>query len=159
MANPASVQIYLDSSQNQIQDSDKRNFISFNLNESLHVPEGYEAILTLVDAQVVNVWSDFHRYLFVKSNLRYKNQYMLKRYLTKIPINAGEGFVVNYVNFTNYGSPITDRQISYIELSLHYEDGSDVAFGVDSLTGLPVDWSATLQFDFRQVKAVEKING
>ena len=112
------------------------------LNEPVLVPDGYEAHVSLVDAQIPVSWATLQKYFLVRSSFRYRNQYLTGRYLAKIPVNVAQNYYLNYVNLTNYKHPVSDRNFGFIEISIHNEDGSDVNLGAT------YDWSCTLQIDF-----------
>lgn len=152
MANPASIQLYLNSSTAIVADSVKRGNMYVNLYDAIDVPEGYEAHVMLVDAQIPNTWAVLQKFLLVKTSFSYRNQYGANRYFAKIPVNVAQNFYINYINQTMYSHPIRDRTLSYIQVSIHNEDGSDVSLG----SGW--DWSCTLQVDFKKVVAIEKKN-
>ena len=144
MASPASTQIYLASTNNNVTNQTRRNEIVLTLTEPIYIPEGYEAHVMLVDAQIPVTWAVLQKFLIVRSNFQYRNQYLQGRALAKIPVNVAQNFYLNYVNQTQYSHPIGDRIVSFIDLSLHNEDGSDVSLGAT------FDWSCTLQIDFKK---------
>ena len=145
MATPASLQLYFNSSSMPLNDATKRNQMRVNLQEAIIVPDGYEMHVSIVSAEIPNTWATLQKYLLVRSNLKYNNQYLTGRYLGKIPVNVATGYYINYVNLTNYKNPTSDKNITYMEISIHNEDGTDVSLGNGS------DWSATIQIDFRKI--------
>ena len=151
MENPSSLQLYFNTvsyTSNTIpsvNDNFKRNQIRLNLAEPIIAPSNYYMTASIVDAQIPVTWASLQKYLLVRSNFRYRNQYLTGQYLGKIPVNAATGYMINYVNLTNYKAPITDRNISYFELSLHNENGTDVYLGEG------YDWSCTIQIDFEKI--------
>lgn len=146
LKHPDSLQLFLSSNNcTSINDAVRRNQIRQVLNEPILVPQGYEAKVTLVSAEVPNTWVALQKFLLMRSNLKARNQLQSGRYFAKIPVTAGQGFVIQYFNFTNYGHPIVDKEIAYIEVSIHNEDGTDVSLGAG------IDWSCTLQVDFIKI--------
>lgn len=146
LKHPDSLQLYLSSSNcTSINDAIKRNQIRQVLNEPILVPVGHEAIVTLVSAEIPNTWSVLQKFLLVQTNMKSRNQVQTSRYFAKIPVTAGNGFLISYINYTNYGHPIVDKQISFIEVSIQNENGTDVVLGNGA------DWSCTIQIDFVKI--------
>ena len=142
MSSPASLQIYLNSSSATVlNDAIKRNRMGMVINEPIRVPPGYEAHVSLVDAQIPNTWVTLQKYLLVRTNLKCRNQYTSGRFFGKIPVDVAQSYFINYVNFTNYQHPVSDQEFSFIEIGIYNEDGSDVSLG----TGY--DWSCTIQIN------------
>ena len=67
------------------------------------------------------------------------------RYIGKLPVFVGNGYMNNYINYTNYSHHVQDLNITMLTISLQNEDGSDVSFGIG------FNWSITLQIDFKKI--------
>ena len=143
---PYSLQLYLSSSNcTFLNDTTKRNEINQIINEPIVVPDGYDAIVTIEDAQFPITWAILQKFILVRSNLASRNQMITGRYIGKIPVFVGNGYMNNYINYTNYGHHVQDLNITMLTVSLQNEDGSDVSFGAG------FNWSITIQIDFKKI--------
>ena len=146
MPDPAPIQLYLSSNNcTFLNDAIKRNRIGQTLTPII-VPEGYNAILRIIDCQIPNTWGTGQKFLLVRSSLMPMNQVSSQNFLAKIPVNAGNLFWILYTD-TSYGKykiPLANRTIGNFEIGIYNENGSDVNLGAI------YDWSITVQFSFEK---------
>ena len=134
-----SCQIFVNSaSATFVTDATKRNSIGIILEEPVRVPEGYTAQVSIVDAQIPVTWATLYKSILVRSNLRSVNGHILAR----IPVTVANGYLLHYFNYSGFKASIADKTITVLELSLLYDNESDVSFGAG------VDWSLTFQIDY-----------
>jgi hypothetical protein len=124
----------------------QRNRCTFQLVEPIIAPDEHHSLsVQVVSAEIRREgWTVTPLYLLVGSSMRSANQNSVIRgtpALAKIPVNAPNGFTIQYYNMNNFSTKISDRSLSQIEIFFLQEDGTDINFTANG------DWGITLQVD------------
>lgn len=139
--------VYSGDANTTVFDATQRNRIQFNLAEPIICPDNKTLTISVVSAEISRgTWATTPYYLCVSSSaLRTTNgnaQIKGAPVICKIPVNATDGYMIQYQNMNNFRAPMTTKQIETIDLALINPDGSDISLGA------AYDWSVTLQIDY-----------
>jgi hypothetical protein len=139
--------IYSGDATTTVLDATRRNRIQINLPEPIICPDNKTLTISVVSAEISRgTWATSPYYVCIASSaLRTTNgnaQIRGAPVICKVPVNAPNGYMIQFQNLNDFRAPMSTKQIEVIDLALINPDGSDVSLGAGN------DWSVTLQIDY-----------